>query len=594
MGRKLRHVLVFLLIILKEPSMPEAACRSKCNPNSCSCREMGLTSIPQNLPKSITELYLIYNRITTVSHPDLVRYRNVIKVTLSYNQITNIHTGTFENLPRLQELYLSENQITKIESGTFVNLPALQKLSLRSNQLTMIQTGTFVNLPGLQWLDLSYNQLTKIESGTLANLPLLQTLFLSSNQITMIQSGAFVNLPQLQLLYLYHNQLTIIQTGTFENLPGLQDLSLSWNNITMIQSGTFANLTQLQKLYLSYNLITTIRADALVNLPQLQKLYLYCNQLTMIQSGTFENLPRLQELSLKSNQIKMIQLDAFENVPNVSLEDNPWQCDCRMAPFRLERKFKDQIICAQPAKFQGQKLKDINPEELICDGPTKLTPSVDAQNTFVSTANKPEITRYGSHESSPSVSVPALIGSVCGTAALSIVATVLITIWCKWNTKNPPSGPTSNIALSNINTTATVPTSGSLHDQTGQGQSLASTQPSNIKHPSRVRWPAASQTDYYEDAGTPPNPKKTTGAVTGSLAPHRDGPPPRDDDEPTYVEPDGAHYMTPEDVLYEMPANSYCEDDNRHYYQPLKKEQNLPTDASGYILVVPNNPNGQC
>ncbi|XP_019622338.1 PREDICTED: slit homolog 2 protein-like [Branchiostoma belcheri] len=152
-------------------------------------------------------------------------------------------------------------------------------------------------------------------------------------------------------------------------------------------------------------------------------------------------------------------------------------------------------------------------------------------------------------------------------AALSIVATVLITIWCKRNTKNPPSGPTSNIALSNINTTATAPTSGSLHDQTGQGQALASSQPLNIEHPK-------------------------IGTGTGSLAPHRDGPPLPDDDEPTYVEPDGAHYMTPEDVLYEMPANSHCEDDNRHYYQPLKKEQNLPTDASGYVLVVPNK--GQC
>ncbi|KAI8489588.1 hypothetical protein Bbelb_327550 [Branchiostoma belcheri] len=166
------------------------------------------------------------------------------------------------------------------------------------------------------------------------------------------------------------------------------------------------------------------------------------------------------------------------------------------------------------------------------------------------TFNKPEINR--SHKSSPSFSLPALIGSVSGTAALSIVTAVLITIWCKRNSKNPPSGPTSNIALSNINTTATVPTSG--NDQTGQGQSLASTQPLNIKHPSHVRRPAVSQTHYYVDADTP-NSKTPKGL-----------PPLRDDDEPTYVEPDGAHYMTPEDVLYEMPANSHCEDDNLHYY----------------------------
>ncbi|KAI8513677.1 Unconventional myosin-XVI [Branchiostoma belcheri] len=202
-------------------------------------------------------------------------------------------------------------------------------------------------------------------------------------------------------------------------------------------------------------------------------------------------------------------------------------------------------------------------------------------SSLLFTSKKPETNRYDSHESFPSVSIPALIGSVCGSAALSIAATFLITIWCKRNAKNPPSGPTSNIALSNINTTATVPTSGSLHDQTGQGQSLASTQPMYITRPSHVRGPAVSQTHYYVDANTP-NPKTPKGV-----------PPTRDDDEPTYVEPDGAHYMTPEDVLYQMPANSHCEDDNLHYYQPLKKEQNLPTDASGYVLVVPDTLNTQ-
>ncbi|XP_078681990.1 uncharacterized protein LOC144916631 [Branchiostoma floridae x Branchiostoma belcheri] len=714
MGRKLRHVLVFLLIILKEPSMPEAACRNKCKPHSCSCSGMRLTSIPQDLPKTISDLDLAYSIITTVSQSDLLRYRNVIKVDLAFNRITTIQPGSFANLPRLLQLILYKNQIrmiqpgafdnllelkilnlgknriTTVQVGKFENLPRLQELSLFQNRITTIQPGTFANLPEIQKLYLYSNQITTIQPGSFVNLPGLQELYLSRNQIKMIQAGSFANLPGLQELYLSNNQLIMIQTGTLANLPQLQALSLSYNNITMIQAGTFENLPLLQRLYLNNNQLTKIQSGTFVNLPRLQQLYLSRNQIKMIQAGSFKNLPELQRLFLSHNQITMIESHAFANmpklrdldlrfnkmsfippfgyglltsVPTVKLGGNPWQCDCHMAPFRLIHAFNDQIICAKPAKFQGQKLKDINPEELMCEGPTTSTPHVDAQNTFASTAmsksssfrktetnpgptahavgstlpiqtqapfissavsvssfgdtesppgprekplgstfppfpsatpqkvktaatmafpfpttgtssilfpaNKPEITRYGSHESSPSFSLPVLIGSVCGAAALSIVAAVLITIWCKRNTKNPPSGPTSNIALSNINTTATVPTSGSLHDQTGQGQSLASTQPLNIKHPSRVRGP--------------PNPKTPKGL-----------PPLRDDDEPTYVEPDGAHYMTPEDVLYEMPANSHCEDDNRHYYQPLKKEQNLPTDASGYVLVVPNNPKGQC
>ncbi|KAI8482336.1 Bax inhibitor 1 [Branchiostoma belcheri] len=102
MGRKLRHVLIFLLIILKEPSMP--------------------------------------------------------------NQITTINSDTFANLPQLQWLSLSYNQITTIPSGIFVNLHQLQKLFLSYNQITTIPSGTFVNLPQLQELWLNDNQITTIPS----------------------------------------------------------------------------------------------------------------------------------------------------------------------------------------------------------------------------------------------------------------------------------------------------------------------------------------------------------------------------------------------------------------------------------------------
>ncbi|KAI8508040.1 hypothetical protein Bbelb_142800 [Branchiostoma belcheri] len=73
MVRKLAHVLIFLLIILKEPNMPEAAdCSCKPSP-VCKCPGMGLTSIPQNLPTSIVDLDLKYNLITTVDQSLLLR-----------------------------------------------------------------------------------------------------------------------------------------------------------------------------------------------------------------------------------------------------------------------------------------------------------------------------------------------------------------------------------------------------------------------------------------------------------------------------------------------------------------------------------------
>ncbi|XP_019647007.1 PREDICTED: uncharacterized protein LOC109487456 [Branchiostoma belcheri] len=73
---KLRHVLIFLLIILKEPNMPEAGCSCE-SLSPCKCRNLGLTSIPQNLPTSISELDLESNRINTVKQYELLRCGSV-------------------------------------------------------------------------------------------------------------------------------------------------------------------------------------------------------------------------------------------------------------------------------------------------------------------------------------------------------------------------------------------------------------------------------------------------------------------------------------------------------------------------------------
>eukprot|EP00058_Branchiostoma_floridae_P002773 XP_002588261.1 hypothetical protein BRAFLDRAFT_86709 [Branchiostoma floridae] len=135
MDRKLRHLLMFLLIILMVPNLQVAGwlwgssekADSNCTPSSaqnagrscapprCDCRALGLTSINVNLPTSFTEL------------------------DLGHNKITMIQKGTFKNLPQLQILDLSKNQITMIQAVAFENLPQLLRLLLSYNQITMLQ-----------------------------------------------------------------------------------------------------------------------------------------------------------------------------------------------------------------------------------------------------------------------------------------------------------------------------------------------------------------------------------------------------------------------------------------------------------------------
>ncbi|XP_019617805.1 PREDICTED: leucine-rich repeat-containing protein let-4-like, partial [Branchiostoma belcheri] len=395
MGRKLRHVLIFLLIILKEPSMPEVVC--SCKPSSgCWCNRVGLTSIPQNLPTSISGLHL------------------------GDNFISSIQTGAFANLTRLQSLDLSSNQITKIQSGTFANLPELQVLSLCLNQISELQ---------LQYLCLSGNQITEIQPGALANLPQLQELNLRSSQIKIIQAGTFSNLPRLQLLNLFFNRITTIHSKAFESLP------------------------------------------------QLQTLYLRKNMLSAIPPSAFGLLPSIR---------------------TVTLAENPWRCDCRMASFRLNintfPSFKDQIICTQPVKFRGQKLINVNPEEMICEETTVPTLSVYIQTSSAvstSSVNKPE--------SAPSFLLAVPISSVCGSVAgIVLMGIAILTIWYyKMSTRDPHLGPNPNV-VGGSNGMHTVVASG--HDQTGQGQSQANTE-SNTNNAATVM--ASCDDHQYEDIDKP-------------------------------------------------------------------------------------------
>eukprot|EP00058_Branchiostoma_floridae_P000582 XP_002586070.1 hypothetical protein BRAFLDRAFT_108255 [Branchiostoma floridae] len=233
MGRKLRHLLMFLLIILKEPNMPEADC--SCAPSSrCYCVNMGLTSVPQNLPTSIE--YLLH---------------------LDDNNITKIQPGAFANLLRLELLFLASNQITMIQPGAFVHLPRLRVLSLPYNQLTMIHAYTFANLPQLVRLDLKDNQIAKIQDGTFANLTQLKLLLLQRNLITMIQSDLLANLINLKTLRLSYNEITMIQEAGIaligaviltiwgkkrtKNPPSGSISNIAWDNVaksaTVVTSG---------------------------------------------------------------------------------------------------------------------------------------------------------------------------------------------------------------------------------------------------------------------------------------------------------------------------------------------------------------------
>ncbi|XP_066289169.1 leucine-rich repeat-containing protein 15-like [Branchiostoma lanceolatum] len=499
MGRKLRHLLIFLLIILKGPDMPEAG--GSCARNECQCSNQGLmiTSIHKKLPPAIDQLFYKDNQIFSI-RPGL--FSNLSKLQcldLSANfKIYRIKNGTFSDLPKLTDLCLHRNKILSIQVGTFSDLPkpiyptylplsrnkicsiprgtfSDLNLCLSSNRITSIQVGTFTNLLQLKYLNLNKNGIRILEVGTFSDLPQLETLDLSKNRIESIQHGTVSDLTQLTCLYLYHNSITSIQVGAFSNLPKLQHVSLNNNNICSIQLGTFSNLPNLVSLHLFSNSITRIQVGTFSNLPKLTILNLRSNSITRIQVDAFSNLTKLEHLDLHSNWLSTLPLsdhDIFTSIPKLFIDKNPWQCDCKMAPLRQQMiespSVLRQITCARPDNLSGQKLQYVSPEDLVCKGLTKSTPAVDALNLFSSSAVStstgdmewegftnvtmgplpPTLAANGTiHESGPSSPLTVVILSVLG-AVVTLTAAIILIIWSKRRMRN------TDLALHKKNTTA--------------------------------------------------------------------------------------------------------------------------------------------
>eukprot|EP00058_Branchiostoma_floridae_P008463 XP_002593951.1 hypothetical protein BRAFLDRAFT_68615 [Branchiostoma floridae] len=115
MRKKLRHLLIFLLIILKGLNMPEAGCR--CWPKWCACRRMGLTSIPQDLPPTIYTLALTVALLTVAITLTIWYKRRVSNSDTASNCIGDMHnTNTtpvandYENVNTITTDIANENE----------------------------------------------------------------------------------------------------------------------------------------------------------------------------------------------------------------------------------------------------------------------------------------------------------------------------------------------------------------------------------------------------------------------------------------------------------------------------------------------------
>ncbi|KAF9788977.1 hypothetical protein SFRURICE_016837 [Spodoptera frugiperda] len=130
-----------------------------CTGTVVRCSRAQLTTVPLNIPKQTTELYLESNDIATIL-PDQIRHlTQLTRLDLSNNKISVITNNTFEGLTKLSTLIVSYNKLRCVQRDALKGLTQLRVLSLHGNNISMLADGVFRDLESISHVALGSNPL---------------------------------------------------------------------------------------------------------------------------------------------------------------------------------------------------------------------------------------------------------------------------------------------------------------------------------------------------------------------------------------------------------------------------------------------------
>ena len=128
-----------------------------------------------------TELYLAFQKITSVEAGLWNRMSRLKKLNLSFNRMHHIDKSTFSGLNGLEELILMHNSISIIEPDSFAHMTQLRKLDFSFNCLEHIKAKMFAGLHNLEWLSLDFNVIKLIDNDSFSQMPKLVVLKLCNH-----------------------------------------------------------------------------------------------------------------------------------------------------------------------------------------------------------------------------------------------------------------------------------------------------------------------------------------------------------------------------------------------------------------------------
>lgn len=217
----------------------------------------------------------------------------------------------------------------------------------------------------------------------------VQVLDLSSNSISTLTKDAFksVGLVNLQRVFLKDCNIELVHPNTFQDLKLMIELDLSENKLTTLEMRSFDSNERLRELKLNGNPLRKLNGTSFPPLLHLKNMDLSDCQLSSLPPKSFMNLVNLQVLSLSGNQFENLNeqiLRPLKKLISLSLDRNPWRCDCQLKSFRdwviSKNLFRPSTQCAEPAHLVNFSWDILMPENFACR-PEIVTLKIDGKAT---------------------------------------------------------------------------------------------------------------------------------------------------------------------------------------------------------------------
>lgn len=349
-GRSLFQPLVFLCLLLPlAAGFTLKACQISRNVAKCGKRK--LTSVPRDVPSTVTGWELFENKISKIQLSDFRDFPMLTQLELNRNMIEQIEASTFSRLTSLKMLNLNQNRLVKLEEHVFSGLVNLTELRISQNRIKVVANNTFQTLSSLTILDISRNNLHTMAKVhmIIKQLPHLRELYLGSNDFTRFYSWELTNtsldIQRLDLslnpMAVFHLTSNVLPNLTFFNMTNsgwTQQMKLDVQNPTFFHqvsildiSGIHVSVDDLKTLLQTVNAsLTSLRMNkmkshlsSLINasctIPTLTQLLLQRNQLSHIGSDFVSICSNITDVDFSHNNIKDIHDDAFRSLQRLTI-----------------------------------------------------------------------------------------------------------------------------------------------------------------------------------------------------------------------------------------------------------------------------------